>query len=459
MDACPRNALLVGDCLDVLRTLPDNSVDSLVTDPPAGISFMGAEWDHDKGGRDSWVAWMSAILAECHRVLKPGGHALVWSLPRTSHWTAWALEEAGFEIRDAIDHIFFSGMPKSHNISKAIDRKAGAVREVIGKNPNARPKATKDNTLYRLGMVGKVGDITAPATPEAIPGDGFGTAIKPAHETWWLARKPLAQPIAANVLEFGTGALNIAACRIPFADEADEAETKGKNQHAKFGTQPGGNEVYGDYSMVPSRDYDAPGRWPANVVLTDPVLDDPENPWVIGGGPSSTTGHRRDPDQSSGGPLFGWDKKGRTEDTDQGKSRFFQLPVETDEYPRYLCIPKSSTRDRDAGVDGEPISLSEREVIFQTGNGTNGKASSVAGRDTRRSNTHPTAKSVALMTHLICLVTPPGGLVLDPFAGSGTTLVAAAREGFAYLGIEREAEYAAIIRARLGLSEPIEDAA
>jgi len=121
-----------GDCLAVLKTLEANSLDAIVTDPPAGIAFMGKEWDEDKGGRTAWMAWMTEVATACLRVLKPGGHALVWALPRTSHWTGAAWEDAGFEVRDKVYHAFGSGFPKSHNISKAIDREAGATREVIG---------------------------------------------------------------------------------------------------------------------------------------------------------------------------------------------------------------------------------------------------------------------------------------------------------------------------------------
>lgn len=132
-----------GDCFEVLRTLPSNSVDAIVTDPPAGIAFMGKEWDKDKGGRAEWVTWMTSIAKECLRVLKPGGHALVWALPRTSHWTGWAWEDAGFEPRDKLAHLFGSGFPKNHAIGKAIDREAGAVREVVGENPNSKPNMVR----------------------------------------------------------------------------------------------------------------------------------------------------------------------------------------------------------------------------------------------------------------------------------------------------------------------------
>ena len=146
------HTLLQGDCIEVMRTMPDNSVDSLVTDPPAGISFMGKEWDDNKGGRDKWIAWLTEVMKEAYRVMKPGAHGLVWALPRTSHWTGMALENAGFEVRDRVAHIFGNGFPKSQNVGKAIDKSNNAEREVIGiyKTPDGR-----DYTKEKRGTNGK----------------------------------------------------------------------------------------------------------------------------------------------------------------------------------------------------------------------------------------------------------------------------------------------------------------
>jgi DNA modification methylase len=210
--------LFHGDCLEVMATMEDNSIDSIVCDPPAGISFMGKKWDGDKGGRNAWIAWMASIAAECLRVLKPGGHAFVWALPRTSHWTATAWEDAGFEVRDRVAHVFGSGFPKSLDVSKAIDKAAGATREVIGPDPEA---ARRNKTTSKFGSIyGEIDDaesvpLTAPATAEAAQWDGWGTALKPAMEDWWLFRKPLAErTVAANVLRWGTGAINVDKCRV-----------------------------------------------------------------------------------------------------------------------------------------------------------------------------------------------------------------------------------------------------
>jgi len=201
--------LFNGDCLEVMRGLADNSVDSIVTDPPAGIAFMNKEWDKNKGGRDEWIAWMTEVMTECNRVLKHGGHALVWTLPRTQHWTALACEDAGFELRDNIIHIFGSGFPKSLSISKQIDKEAGAVREVVGINT----RSGKERGTY--GAMAGESFETVSATDNAKQWDGWGTALKPAYENWLLLRKPLSEKtVAKNVIKHGTGGINIDGCRV-----------------------------------------------------------------------------------------------------------------------------------------------------------------------------------------------------------------------------------------------------
>jgi site-specific DNA-methyltransferase (adenine-specific) len=201
-----------GDSREVLKELSGNSIDSLVTDPPAGIGFMGKEWDKDKGGRDKWIGDISSIMKEVLRVLKPGAHGLVWSLPRTSYWTALALDDAGFEIRDCI-YFIFQGFPKSINISKEIDRQAGADRKIIGKGRSGSRESHKSSyqmSQQKNNTFGGKYDITEPATPEAKKWDGWGTGLKPAVECWWLVRKPCSEKtVAENVLKWGTGALRV----------------------------------------------------------------------------------------------------------------------------------------------------------------------------------------------------------------------------------------------------------
>ncbi len=191
--------IIHGDSAWDLQELDDNTIDALVTDPPAGISFMGEDWDGDKGGRKQWIEWMTGIMSQCHRVMKPGAHGLVWALPRTSHWTATALEDAGFEVRDVVTHLFGSGFPKSLNVSKAIDKAAGAEREVIGSKGYLVPNI-KGNKYNAAEGDSEVYYITAPATDNAKKWDGWGTALKPASEHWILVRKPCSEKtVAARV--------------------------------------------------------------------------------------------------------------------------------------------------------------------------------------------------------------------------------------------------------------------
>src|SRR5579885_2104796 len=209
-----RYSISKGDSLELLKGLPNNSIDSLVTDPPAGVSFMNKSWDDDKGGRKQWIAWLASILEECYRVMKPGAHGLVWALPRTSHWTATAIEDAGFEIRDRISHIFGTGFPKSLNVSKEIDKKLGAKREKG--TPYVTPEGNDLTTHNNWGSGERRQPmVTEPVTDEAKQWDGWGTALKPAMEDWWLIRKPLEGTVAGNVLKWGTGGLNIETSRIP----------------------------------------------------------------------------------------------------------------------------------------------------------------------------------------------------------------------------------------------------
>ena len=261
-----RVKLYLGNCLDVLKTMESDSVDSIVTDPPAGISFMNKHWDTDHGHRDQWIAYFAEIAKECLRVVKPGGHALVWAIPRTSHWTATAWENGGWEVRDRIIYCFGSGFPKSHNISKAIDKLAGAEREVllVNKDINRYP-----NGPGGVGFHGGVGEyqqtirpptpLTAPATDVAKQWDGWGTALKPAVEDWWLLRKPLSEDtIAENVLEHGVGGLNIDKCRV---------DTESDTLIRSTGLS-GASKTFGQISkpVVEKAWENNKGRWPANMI-------------------------------------------------------------------------------------------------------------------------------------------------------------------------------------------------
>ena len=388
-----------GDCLEILPTLPAESIDSIVTDPPYGLSFMGKNWDHGIPGVAFW--------SEALRVSKPGAHLLAFGGTRTFHRLTCAIEDAGWEIRDCIMWVYGSGFPKSHDVSKAIDREAGAEREVVGinrdflrRNPVSNHKQDYGdgygNPSWKDGEAAAA--ITAPATPAAQQWQGWGTALKPAWEPIIVARKPLVGTVAANVQTFGTGAVNVDGCRV------GTGNTRRKN-HGGTGNPEQWRTGNGD-DFISGSDS---GRWPANL-----IHDGSDEPCQLLG----------------------------------NAARFF------------YCA-KASKSDRDKGCKG----LEERDAVGgmkATGLcrkcgrqkvNTSGECKCAEPDfgpiQRQRTNHHPTVKPTDLMRYLCRLVTPPGGTVLDPFCGSGSTGKAATLEGFEFIGIEREAEYAEIARARI----------
>lgn len=318
--------IIRGDASVVLRGLVDASVDALVTDPPSAIGFMGKEWDSDKGGRDNWIAWLAGILGESMRVMKPGAHALVWAIPRTSHWTGMAIELAGFEIRDRITHLFGTGMNKSAYV------------------------------------------------------------LKPAAEDWWLARKPVEGTVKATIAKYGTGGLNAEACRLEGGRDVPVSRSTTKGYQG-LGAVP--EDMY-----TPGHD-PAVGRWPANATLDEEaarMLDEQAGVRESGGYPPGGAPRTQNAvygKPSAKGPAkFGG--------SGGGASRFF-----------YVAKAEESDRTEGGAVE----------------------------------NDHETVKSTTLMRWLVRLITPPGGVVLDPFAGSGTTGVACAAEGMSFIGIEQDRKH------------------
>lgn len=310
-----------------LPSLASNSIDALVTDPPAGISFMGKAWDGNRGGRDQWIAWLAGVMRECLRVLKPGAHALVWALPRTSHWAATAVEDAGFEIRDVHHHIFGTGFPKSK------------------------------------------------------------AQLKPAVEHWILSRKP------------GPGALNIEACRIGTSKSVPASAARDRiGQIAK------GNEI-GRTSDTPGFDPNV-GRWPAHLSLDEDAA----------GMLDEQSGHSRSTDRPFNHGAFKGPSKGAE------AARVSHGHSDAGGASRFFYVAKASRADK-------------------TAHGT-------------VDNKHPTVKSIALMRWLIRLVAPPGGIVLDPFAGSGSTGVACDAEGMQFVGIEQDSGHADVATQRIAAGVP-----
>lgn len=404
--------LHLGDCLEVLKTLEANSVDSVVTDPPYGWRFMGKAWDapdiskmakaatgkeprlcadgkwrkpredcksiaagkYDERvlANRSFQEWTNAWAIEAFRVLKPGGHALIFCGPRTYHRMASGVEDAGFEIRDQLQWVFGSGFPKSHNI-----------------------------------------------------GGGFGTALKPANEPIVLARKPLEKglTVAKNVEKWGCGALNIDQSRIEASDQnVLDAAVK----------RMAGNSVVGDLNFAGQKTIQpksAQGRWPANLLLDEcaaEMLD--EQSGVREGGHNPKKGNKG---------IFGHADKyqgNNFRDKPGGASRFFY-------------VAKASKRERNAGLEGMPDTKSKTMMRSVSGSGKKNFEGGFQDHITK--NNHPTVKPIKLMEYLCRLITPPNGIILDPFMGSGSTGVAAKRLGFKFIGIEMNAEYLEIAKRRI----------
>ena len=474
--------LLKGNCLELLAEMPDNSVDSIVTDPPYELGFMGKSWDN------SGIAYNVELWSQALRVLKPGGHLLAFGGSRTYHRLASAIEDAGFEIRDQIMYLYGSGFPKSLNVSKAIDKSTGenrarqlkfttwmrgsglsqkdcakairhlakndetanamaqhyysdkqqpaiptldifdALRNLLPNIPDEIEQLVVERTgiewteyknrkvigtrevpvghafageVYGGNSSNKEVNVTLASTPAAQQWDGWGTALKPAHEPIVVARKPLIGTVATNVLTYGTGALNIDGSRVAYqGDYRSPAKANGDvNSGGSFGA-----------GVVPFDDAKAErtGRWPANV-----IHDGSEE--VLEGFPTTGAAKsgKRNPNGKKQTNAFGDyngqpDAIGGHDDNGGSAARFF------------YCA-KASKSERNAGLENQ--------------------------------NFHPTVKPIALMRYLVKLVTPPNGTVLDPFLGSGTTAVAAILEGFNWMGCEMTEDYWPIIEARVAWAE------
>jgi site-specific DNA-methyltransferase (adenine-specific) len=528
--------LYAGDCLDVLRELPDNSVDSVVTDPPYGLEFMGKDWDAFRQQRDPRTAgrsgagavtgdagigsdtstpggrsrasfggkrpttwrcdscgkrdqfrnhaaafpdcqgqwwqevidptapspllpfqqWCESWATECLRVLKPGGHLLAFGGTRTYHRLTCAVEDAGFEIRDGIAWLYGSGFPKSLDVSKAIDKKlcveAGTHTNdpdhTCGRDasiPRTRPDGTTRNydtwgdktSTAAYGDYPAFATTTAPATDAARQWQGWGTALKPAFEPIVVARKPLAGTVAANVQAWGTGALNVDGCRI---ESGPPPAVTGRGWDGSPGYRGRSNDVEARAWVQPS------GRWPANVVLDEhqaAALDQMSGETVgkvgmtqHGSGTNKVYGTFERSDQST--VNDGVIDRG-------GASRFFYT-AKADAKER-IRLPGASDRF-DAGRSKRCVNCGKQAVNV----GTSACVCPEPDFQPEKPSgyvSHPTVKPLSLMRWLVRLVTPPGGTVLEPFAGSGTTVEACILEGFSCIAIEREADYLPLIVQRV----------
>lgn len=382
--------LRCGNNLDLLPTLPDCSIDACVCDPPYELGFMGRKWD------SSGIAYNVDLWRQVLRVLKPGGHLVAFGGTRTYHRMTCAIEDAGFEIRDCLGWLYGSGFPKSLDVSKAIDKAAGAERDVVGSYKGASNIGKGSTNSYITTESGRSTDvqITAPATDAAKQWQGWGTALKPAWEPAVLARKPLDGTVAANVLAHGTGAINVDGCRVGNNERPLILSTASRPPLNTFGGSLNGSVDAGTTTQ---------GRWPANILHDG--SDEAEE-------------------------VFSDDGNGSA-------SRFFYSA-------------KTAVWEREAGLDDLP-----RKTAGELTNRADGSAAldsprSGAGRASQgRANIHPTVKPVDLMRWLVRLVTPPGGVVLDPFTGSGSTGMAATLEGFGFVGFELDPHHVEIARRRI----------
>lgn len=370
-----KNRLYLGDNKEILRKIDDNSVDSIVTDPPYGIRFMNKKWDYQIPKVEFWQ--------ECLRVLKPGGHILVACGTRTHHRMTVNIEDAGFEIRDTIAWVYGSGFPKNYDIGKGVDKKMGNERKIVGdkirigdKKAYSTNRKTENHTSYSLKNEKQI------LTKGNSQYEGYGTALKPAMEFWTLARKPLSEKtIVDNVLKWGTGGINIDECRISI-DNNDNIYAKNPHTDGTIGA----NGIYG--KGKPVRYEIQKGRFPANFIHdgSDEVIEN--FPYTKSG---KANGNAKKGESGNITPMRRGNPVSRNDDG--SAARFF-----------YCAKASKSERTHDGQVE----------------------------------NKHPTVKPLKLMEYLVRLITPKNGVVLDPFAGSGSTLIAAYNLEFHYIGIEQD---------------------
>jgi DNA modification methylase len=408
--------IINSDCIEAMKQMADNSVDAIVTDPPYELGFMGKSWD------STGIAFNVEVWKEALRVLKPGANLIAFSGSRTYHRMAVAIEDAGFEIRDQIMWVYGSGFPKSMDISKAIDKTAGAERKVIGKNPNDRAQ----NSDIDFNAKGN-GFITVPTTEAAKQWEGWGTALKPAHEPMVLARKPVEGTVANNVLTYGVGGLNIDASRV--------GSGSGETKTVQYPDMRGNN--YNNASGTVEYTVTDQGRFPANFIhdgSDEVVALFPESKGMA--------------TQKSGSNIniYGGNALYESSTTFPEIRQGFN---DSGSAARFFYCAKTSKADRNEGLDGFPT----KQKIFNGQNDTSSDyvEGSVENKFTTQPspNHHPTVKPTELMRYLCKLVTPPNGVILDPFMGSGSTGKGAVKEGFDFIGIDQSSEYCEIARARI----------
>ena len=418
--------LYLGDCLEVLSTLEADSIDTCITDPPYELGFMGKKWD------SSGIAFQLETWQAVFRVLKPGALLLAFGGTRTYHRMVCAIEDAGFEIRDTIAWVYGSGFPKSYDISKGIDKQAGAEREIVGYKetstyPDSDGVAHYKNRQQSNGSqvnTGGMPEITAPSTPEAQLWDGWGTALKPAFEPIVVAMKPIDGTFVNNALTWGVAGLWIDGGRVGTSKNVPASPSdKGTLQCKGLG---GGWDRSG---MNPNI-----GRFPANL-----IHDGSDE--VVSGFPNTTSG------KVAAGTMRGLKSNHNVAYADIAAGTELTGYGDSGSAARFFYCAKASRSERNAGLEGMEEKVGggmkgTEDQTLLTGSGNI--------RNNKMQNHHPTVKPIELMRYLVRLTkTPTGGVVLDPFMGSGTTGIACVLEGREFIGIEREAEYVEIAEKRI----------
>jgi len=442
-----KKKLYLGDCLEILKTIPENRIDTCITDPPYELGFMNKDWD------SAGISFQKETWEAVYRVLKPGALLLAFGGTRTWHRIAVAIEDAGFEIRDTICWLYGQGFPKSYNIGKGIDKKAGKEREVIGKYTHpglldgTRSGRIWDTALERPidnNVYGKdertLGDrhnITAPATPEAELWEGYGTALKPAFEPIIIAMKPIDGTYVNNALTHGVAGMWIDGGRIsPDKDYLNGASNlEQKEQGQVYGWAKSGKYV----RCEPNKD----GRWPSNVILdeTSAEMLDKQTEYVGNTKPHPVKSNVKKYDgygniTNKTGEVINYN-----EPNANGASRFF------------YCA-KASKKERNAGLDNIKEKTVTRMATHGGGSGIPSKG--MERFSTKSKNSHPTVKPLALMEYLCKLTrTPTGGIVLDPFMGSGTTGMACVNTDRDFIGIELVEEHYIIARKRIEYTQQL----
>lgn len=417
-------ALIGSDCIEAMKALGDSSIDALVTDPPYGIRFMGKAWDTmdiaaktDRQGNvwnarapsaaageydlspEAMVAFQgftSEWARQAFRLLKPGGHLISFASPRTYHRMACGIEEAGFEIRDQLQWLYGSGFPKSVNVSRLMLERAEAAG--TGGLPDEAEGWFQDAERWK----------------------GWGTALKPAHEPVVLARKPFSVSVVANLIEWGTGALNVGGCKVELTEDENLIRRNAVDAKVRPGQAFGTNE----------------GRWPANVMASTEAGSTVDEMAPESGARAPVKG--TEPSSASTGQVTNLRRrvKGKFHADQGGPSRFWY-------------VPKTAKWERNFGCEDLPELSGGAATDRKDGSAGVNNPRAGAGRTGGARNHHPTVKPVELMRYLCRLITPPGGVVLDPFVGSGTTGMAALLEGFRFVGVERELSYLEIARRRI----------